>query len=593
MPHMTAATSQRPESRPLYIPKLTYRNGTSSGESYKPSRLSTSTTTTYLTAETNAHTVSTGVTSPTTSEAPWPRSPGPLQERFSTSTSQRSPLNRTSSKESGLPLAKKKGSRFGGLFAKEPSAAALDQFAAQLLAQNGGKPPANVSSEKMPAKVPKVNSKWDGIPQAVKDKQRLEKERARQGLSEKPEKSDTSSSRSHSAGPSSHKRASESRSNHERRHSHLLSSSKADSPRGRPSVMVDSHTQTKTSIRSSSSSGVSQSCSSRKAVSFIDQTMISPSGTSLPEITHFFPNDIVDAPPVPALPRNQIQPVQQSNYYDSTNILSDAVGQDKQFSYLLAVESMPDHTYFPVASPAEDWPLTPVNELHIHGMDGAADYDNAKTTVLPARGTGDYTTTAGFEISQPPPIPAKSHLRTPSEEYKAFLAGEAAEMELPDEDDMISRRSLGEGSMTTSIAPRPLDRIRGELLRRDSSDSSRGRLGLRPSMLVTTDAAPWEIEDRPAMPASSASNRDSYTSSFRNLHLSRIQQDLDQRPNSSRDRLGLRTSMIKSTGTVPWEFQESSPGEERLESPVLEPTSPTRAFFPKSKTRLSLFSREK
>lgn len=78
---------------------------------------------------------------------------------------------------------KKKSSLFGGLFAvKEPTQLALSQFSAQLTAQHGStsatKVP-NVRMEKMPQHVPKVNAKWDGIPDAVKQREKRDKELAR------------------------------------------------------------------------------------------------------------------------------------------------------------------------------------------------------------------------------------------------------------------------------------------------------------------------------------------------------------------------------------------------------------------------------
>lgn len=77
----------------------------------------------------------------------------------------------------------KKKSIFGGFFAvKEPTQLALNQVAAQLTAQHGSTSATrvpNVSMEKMPQHVPKVNTKWDGVPEAVKQRERREKEAAR------------------------------------------------------------------------------------------------------------------------------------------------------------------------------------------------------------------------------------------------------------------------------------------------------------------------------------------------------------------------------------------------------------------------------
>lgn len=74
--------------------------------------------------------------------------------------------------------AKKKGAAvLGFLSIKEPSASALEQFAEQQRKQaaeksnaSGRKVPvgmSGVSSQKLPANVPKVNSKWDGLPETA------------------------------------------------------------------------------------------------------------------------------------------------------------------------------------------------------------------------------------------------------------------------------------------------------------------------------------------------------------------------------------------------------------------------------------------
>ena len=78
---------------------------------------------------------------------------------------------------------KKKSSLFGGLFqVKEPTQVALNQVAAQMIAQHGSISPTkipNVRLEKMPEHVPKVNSKWDGIPDSVRQREKREKEAAK------------------------------------------------------------------------------------------------------------------------------------------------------------------------------------------------------------------------------------------------------------------------------------------------------------------------------------------------------------------------------------------------------------------------------
>ena len=77
----------------------------------------------------------------------------------------------------------KKKSLFGSLFTvKEPTQMALNQVTAQIIAQHGSTSATrvpNVRMERMPEYVPKVNSKWDGIPDQVKTREKQEKDRLR------------------------------------------------------------------------------------------------------------------------------------------------------------------------------------------------------------------------------------------------------------------------------------------------------------------------------------------------------------------------------------------------------------------------------
>jgi hypothetical protein len=88
----------------------------------------------------------------------------------------------SSSNESKAPKKKKNSSVFSFLTLKEPSQLALEQFTEQQRKQGNGKgtispstssvrTSASFASKKLPDSVPKVNSKWDGIPDAVKRRQ--------------------------------------------------------------------------------------------------------------------------------------------------------------------------------------------------------------------------------------------------------------------------------------------------------------------------------------------------------------------------------------------------------------------------------------
>ncbi|RAR00062.1 ca2+-modulated nonselective cation channel polycystin [Stemphylium lycopersici] len=82
----------------------------------------------------------------------------------------------SSSNDSKSSKKKKKGSVLGFLSLKEPSQVALEQFAEQQRKQasaSGTSTPQSKASsyyagQKLPRNVPKVNSKWDGVPDSVK-----------------------------------------------------------------------------------------------------------------------------------------------------------------------------------------------------------------------------------------------------------------------------------------------------------------------------------------------------------------------------------------------------------------------------------------
>lgn len=85
---------------------------------------------------------------------------------------------------------KKRSSFFSGLFAKEPSAQALVDYQKQILrSQSHGRSQpshiaiAGVSSAQLPPNVPKVNSKWDGVPPSVKEREKQQQLSARKSMS--------------------------------------------------------------------------------------------------------------------------------------------------------------------------------------------------------------------------------------------------------------------------------------------------------------------------------------------------------------------------------------------------------------------------
>ena len=152
-----------PQTLPLRLPRLSYRISPCDAQSV--SSVSTEFTTS---------TASTTPTSPLHSDfCPSPRSPA---SDMSLPSSPRQSSFAPSPKASSN-LTKKRSNFLSGLFgAKEPSAQALQNYERQLMKQGHGRVTPvgmpGVSSAKLPVTVPRVNSKWDGVPRTVKEKEK-------------------------------------------------------------------------------------------------------------------------------------------------------------------------------------------------------------------------------------------------------------------------------------------------------------------------------------------------------------------------------------------------------------------------------------
>jgi hypothetical protein len=164
------------------------------------------------------------------------------------------------------------------------------------------------------------------------------------------------------------------------------------------------------------------------------------------------------------------------------------------------------------------------------------------------------------------PVVAK---KKASPSTKGFLAGEARPLEIPDDDPEHSQSGHPREDLAASASPirSNLARLHQNLEKRP--DSSRERLGLRASMLVDTDSA--------AVLSSVA----------------RVQQDLEKRPDSSRARLGLRASMIVNGDTLPWQSQENITDGHTSAWDVTS-SSPKIPTSPKSKPKgFGIFGKDK
>jgi hypothetical protein len=165
-----------------------------------------------------------------------------------------------------------------------------------------------------------------------------------------------------------------------------------------------------------------------------------------------------------------------------------------------------------------------------------------------------------------PPAGAK---RKASPSAKAFLAGEARPLEIPDDDPEHPQSGhLREGLAASASPTRSnLARLHQNLEKRP--DSSRERLGLRASMPVDTDSSPVLSS------------------------VARVQQDLEKRPDSSRARLGLRASMIVNGDTLPWGPQENIM-DGRTSARDVTSSSPKIPTSPKSKPKgFGIFGKDK
>ncbi|CBX95702.1 hypothetical protein LEMA_P028540.1 [Plenodomus lingam JN3] len=164
-------TAHRPPAR---IPKLRYRNPLpSDGQSSLSSHLSQHT-----------GSVSTSVLDRSTTPGSNPassRSRPSFDTASLSSPSLASTLSSTASSDASRSSRKKKkaGSVLSFLSLKEPSQSALDQFADQQCKQAADKKGSiaapfrstgNYANQKLPPHVPKVNSKWDGVPDLKKNR---------------------------------------------------------------------------------------------------------------------------------------------------------------------------------------------------------------------------------------------------------------------------------------------------------------------------------------------------------------------------------------------------------------------------------------
>lgn len=313
---------------------------------------------------------------------------------------------------------KKKGnSMFGFLTLKEPSQSALEQFAEKQrkqAAEKGGKVSAvgipSVSMQKLPLTVPKVNSKWDGIPESLKAKEAAQKKRENFLNSEKaklksfgsPEGSVVTFESSGSRNPpNSIASSSNSSSRSARRSSHSRSiSSEGSQPKDKPN-------------RFTSPPGFNPSAAGLK----IRASLKSPSMTSLPEISYFFPDEPGASTTNMEAETPGVSPPESSDLLQGTSKLKDS-------------KRAPRPTSLQTSSNLDDiaWARSPTLVEFQTGHEG---------------------------------VDTQAVLKRISNIHQGFLAGEAQEVRLPGEEEEKEEVGVNElevdqqGTLSISASTRP------------------------------------------------------------------------------------------------------------------------------------------
>jgi hypothetical protein len=341
---------------------------------------------------------------------------------------------------------RKKSSLFGSIFTiKEPTQDALNQVAAQMIAQHGSTSATrvpNVRMEKMPQHVPKVNAKWDGVPEAVKRREKRDKERVRtanrQSLTASTYRSRSSErtdwrTDSRASNISDDSRDSRARSAHSSSRRHELYN---PNPHRFYAQSVNSSGDLAAQLRPEEVSEPSSVASPPPSVKSASSKSLTDPG--------IFQEDI---PPPPAIPEEHLR---ETKYGKQPRKVLSPIAPP--------ADAVPDHTGSPRPTPRDRSPITP---LH------SGNQRNGKGVVL---------TSAGADVL-PLPMITRSGPAVPVP--SAFLAGEAREFTLPD-DDSDSVRSY------CIVQPSSINRLSGVEKR---PDSSRDRLGLNSSLVK--DERPW------------------------------------------------------------------------------------------------------
>ncbi len=421
----------------------------------------------------------------------------------------------------GTVPQKKKTSIFGGLFqVREPTQIALNQVAAQMIAQHGStsatKVP-NVRLEKMPEFVPKVNTKWDGIPELVKQKEQKEKDKEKQTLRRgsffyagtntgsddgrlrhrnSPNSSSTTASSFGVYGNSSSSQGASSRTRFYAQSVNssgdLASQQRTDAPvASRPSEppIATSNASERLSNPRRSSTGSDQDYKPQILIELEPPKFSSTNRSQVfrPSSTKSRATDTSGPPRSSATNRslgNQAAAADRARAWESI----DWAHASRTYG-APSIEAVPSLSASPAKSSQDPPPMTPPQ----HWPVGPRPAKNDHLPPVPSSRAG----ATGV------PALKKQKSQTQFTYTDAFLAGEARELVL-----------LSRGNSETSVPTTPqlpaqrtgtadsgLSRVQQDLEKRP--DSSRARLGLRASMLFTEETTPWDkLEDANPPPPS-------------------------------------------------------------------------------------------
>lgn len=473
----------RPGSSSDHIPKLAYR---SSGASQAPTSCNFDKRLDGTSIENTATVISSEKAISRSSES----SNNTGNRGLSPSSSQIHHSGRSSCSSTSTSVAKKKSGFLTGIFmVQEPSMVALAHMESQMKQQKPSKSGGRVnpvgmpgvSSAKLPATVPKVNTKWDGVPDVMKQK---DKESEKERRWSRSSRSESSSIRSHSAGPA----------NKQLHLTRLGSHSTFNS--------FESHNLDANSENVSLDSSGNQTTETRKGrkVSPRRPCWDSFSGASLPDITILLPPG--EAPPPPSIPDEfhaeslSIKPIPRSHPSPTPEPPTE----------------LPAHTDSPLPTPTDSEPETP----------HSATYPTSSTYIEP----NAFHFPWQDEQSPPPPIPQRNtaRLHTPppepttssillrpsrtfgliAEEARSSSAHSSLDDDLPDP-ALLSpipeiRFSDDEDPDDSYVTETNIDLHRHE--------SSRERLGLMATMKKDVERPPWddpmymeeeEEQDRPKL----------------------------------------------------------------------------------------------